>query len=175
MPKRALALKVSVDTLRWSVAATSLLVLGACWNSKDQFRKYVDEGRANNAPIVVYAFTANDPTNYTPASLGFAFVNTQAAPIDSVELDISVCNTMGQATRPLTFKLGGPFDPNTSYGIAPMGPADAKGHQEHVTIPHAVVMAITVVDVGGRHRFEGPQLSGLLDSKIANYCIAKAM
>ena len=161
--------------MRGVLAVVSMLALCACWNGKDQFRKYQDEGRANGAPLIVYAFTANDPTNYAPASLGFAFVNTQASPIDSIQLDISVCNTMGQAARPLTFKLSGPFDPDTSYGIAPMGPADAKGHQEHVIIPHAVVTAITVVDAGGTHRFEGQQVSGLLDSKIANYCIAKAM
>lgn len=172
---RKFALSIDVGMLRWLAVAPALLALCACLSSKDQFRQYMEEGRANAAPLIVYVFTANDPTNYTPASLGFAFVNTQAAPIDSVEMDISVCNTMGQATRPLTFKLSGPFDPNTSYGIAPMGPADAKGHQGHVTIPHAVVTAITVTDAGGTHRFEGQQVAGLLDGKIANYCIAKAM
>jgi hypothetical protein len=161
--------------MRGLLAAVSLLALSACWNGKDQFHKYEDEGHARDVPLIVYDFTSNDPTSYAAASLGFAFVNTQAAAIDSLEMELSVCNTMGQATRPVSLKVSGPFDPGASFVIAPMGPVDARGHQQHVTIPHAVITAVSVTDASGTRRFETKQLADLLDSKIANYCIGRAM
>jgi len=152
-----------------------LVALVGCWNGKDQFRKYQDEGHARDVPLIVYDFTSNNPTSYAAAPLGFAFVNTQAGQVDSVELELAICNTMGQATQPVTIKLAGPFEPGASFVIAPMGPMDAKGHQEHVTIPHAIVTSITVADANGPRRFDGKRVADLLDAKIANYCIGRAM
>jgi hypothetical protein len=149
--------------------------LCACWNGKDQYRKYEDEGHARSVPLIVYDFTSNNPTSFAAAPLGFAFVNTQTGQIDSVGLELAVCDTMGQVTQPVTIKLAGPFEPGASFVIAPMGPVDAKGHQEHVTIPHAIVASITVADATGIRRFEGKQVAQLLDSKIANYCVGRAM
>jgi hypothetical protein len=169
------SLKIYTHVLRVCTMGAALLILSGCWNGKDQFHKYQDEGHARDVPLIVYDFTSNDPTSYQAAVLGFAFVNTQAASIDSLELELSICNTMGQATRPLTLKLSGPFDPGASFVIAPMGPMDARGHQQHVTIPHAVVTSITVGDASGAHRFDGKRVADLLDAKIANYCIGRAM
>lgn len=161
--------------MRWLPIATTTLALCACWNSKDQYRRYQDEGHVRNVPLIIYDFTSNNPTNYAAAPLGFAFMNTQAAVIDSVDMELGTCNTMGQMDRTVKLTLGGPFEPGASFVIAPMGPADAKGHQEHVTIPHAVVMSLIVGDASGVRRFEGKQVTQLLDGKIANYCIGRAM
>lgn len=162
--------------LAWGVLlAAAALSLCGCRNGKEQFRKYQDEGHARGVPLIVYDLTSNNPTSYAAAPLGIAFLNTQSAPIDSVDMELGVCDTMGQAAHPVTLNLRGPFDPGASFVVAPMGPVDAKGHQEHVTIAHAVVTAITVTDAGGARRFEGKQVAALLDGKIANYCIERAM
>ena len=156
------------------VAAT-LCALYGCWNGRDQYRKYTDEGHARGVPLIVYDMTANSPSSFLPAALGLAFLNTQTAVIDSVSVELSVCDPMGQSTHPISLKLSGPFDPDASFIIAPMGPVDAKGHQDHVTIPHSVITSITVADASGTRRFTGKQVTDLLDGKIANFCLQRAM
>lgn len=157
------------------LAAVSTLALCACWNGKDQYRKYQDEGHARNAPLIVYDFTANDPTRFVAEPLALAFVNTEAVRIDSIDLELAVCDTMGQTKRSVSLKLSGPFDPEASFIVTPMGPAEADGHQDHVVIPHAVITSVTVEDSAGSHSFEDKQVAALLDAKIANYCIRRAM
>jgi hypothetical protein len=158
-----------------ALSIAAMLGLCACWNGKDQYRKYVDEGQARGVPIIVYDMTANNPSSYIPAALGIAFLNTQAKVIDSVSIELAICDTMGQSTRPVSLQLGGPFEPGASFVIAPMGPADAKGHQDHVIIPHSIVTSITVTDASGVRQFQGKQVVDMLDSKIANYCVGRAM
>ena len=155
--------------------AMTMASLCACWNGKDQYRKYADEGRARGVPLIVYDITANNPSSYAPAALGLAFLNTQTTVIDSVSIELAICDPMGQSTHPVTLKLSGPFDPAASFIIAPMGPVDAKGNQDHVTIPHSVITSIIVTDASGTRSFEGKQVTDLLDGKIANYCIGRAM
>jgi hypothetical protein len=160
--------------VRGGVLAAAVLALCGCWNGKDQYRKLVGEGHARQVPIIIYDITANNPADMYPVSLAFAFLNTQETQIDSVTISLAACDAMGQTPDPIPIVLSGPFEPHASFVINPVGP-DERGHQYHVFIPHAVVIAITVTDSSGTHEFTGKQVDALLDSKVANYCIARAM
>jgi len=162
--------------VRWAVLvpAALALALAGCWNGKYQYRNFLEEGHVRQVPLIIYDITANDPHDPYPASLAIAFLNTQETPLESVTISIAVCDAMGQTPHPIPIALGGPFEPHASFVINPVGP-DERGDRYHVFLSHAVITAVTVTDAAGTHEFAGNQVDALLDSKVANYCIARAM
>lgn len=162
--------------VRRLLVLASLLGLCACWNGRDQYRKFEEEGRARGVPLLIYDISSNDPHRFLDQDpLALAFLNTQDVRIDSVTLTLAVCDTMGQATLPREIRLDGPFEPKASFILSPMGPPDSAGHETRVMLSHMVITAVEVVDAGGTRRFEGKQVAALLDDRIANFCIARAM
>ncbi|MGE5624919.1 MAG: hypothetical protein ACM3ZT_05150 [Bacillota bacterium] len=158
------------------VIAAMALTLCGCWNGKDQYRKFEEEGRARGVPLLIYDISANDPHRFLDQEpLGIAFLNTQDVPIASITLTLAVCNTMGQAAQPRDIRLVGPFEPRTSFILNPMGPPDSSGNETHVMLSHMVISAVEITDASGKHSFAGREVGVLLDERVANYCIARAM
>ncbi|HEX7965879.1 MAG TPA: hypothetical protein VF651_09195 [Gammaproteobacteria bacterium] len=152
------------------------LVLCGCWNGKDQFRHYMEEGRAAHVPVVIYDISANDPRpGARQEPLAVAFLNTQDAELDSVTLTIAPCDTMGQPGRTRDVAFNGPFEPAAAVVISTAGSAGEDGKQVPVALPHMVITAVEVTDATGRRRFEGKDLAALLDERIANFCTGRAM
>jgi hypothetical protein len=152
------------------LAVTSALLLCACWNGKSQFRQYMDEGHAQHLPIVIYDISANDPHHLYSEPVGVGFVNTDDQEIASVVLTVKVCGIKADTSAPWTLNLGGPFEPNASFVISPVTNPDAEGKQYPMVLPHVVISRVVVVDAAGTHTFEGKDVTGLLDRRIANFC-----
>ena len=153
-----------------ALAAASLLLLCACWNSKDQFRHFMDEGRADGVPLVIYDISANDAHHLYSQPVAVAFVNTQDAEIQSVVLTVAECDIKAAQTGPQTLNLGGPFDPDASFMIQPISKPDADGEQYHLQLSHMVINAIQVTDADGTRTFTGKDVAKLVDQRVANYC-----
>jgi len=153
-----------------SAAIVALLAVGGCWNGKSAFRDYMDEGRANKMPILIYDISANDAHHIYSQPVGVAFLNTQDQEITSVVLTVAVCGIKASQGSTWTLDLGGPFAPDASFMINPVSKPDATGAQYHMELPHMVITAIQVVDASGTHKFEGKDVARLVDHRVANYC-----
>ena len=152
------------------VLAASLLVLCGCWNGKDQFRHYMEEGRANAVPLVVYDISANDAHFLYSQPVAVAFLNTQDQPLQSVVLTVATCGIKAAQEKTFTLNLGGPFEPDASFMIQPISDADANGNQYHMELPHVVIDAIQVTDANGTRTYTGKDVARLVDKRVANYC-----
>lgn len=160
----------SIARLRHGIVAASLLVLCGCWNGKDQFRHYMEEGRANGVPLVVYDISANDAHYLYSQPVAVAFLNTQDRPLQSVVLTVATCGIKAAQDKTFTLNLGGPFEPDASFMIQPISDPDANGNQIHMELPHVVITAIQVVDADGTHTYTGKDVAKLVDKRVANYC-----
>lgn len=152
------------------VLAASLAVLCGCWNGKDQFRHYMEEGRANGVPLVVYDISANDAHFLYSQPVAVAFLNTEDQPLQSVVVTVATCGIKAAQDKTYTLNLGGPFEQDASFMIQPISDADAHGDQYHMQLPHVVITAIQVTDAGGTHTYTGKDVVKLVDKRVANYC-----
>ncbi|HEY3646124.1 MAG TPA: hypothetical protein VGM16_12370 [Gammaproteobacteria bacterium] len=154
-----------------ALVAASLLMLCACWNGKDQFHRYMDEGRANGVPLVIYDISANDAHRLYSQPVAVAFVNTQDAEIQSVVLTVSICGIKASQNGSWTLNMGGEFGPDASFMIQPISNPDANGNQYHMELSHMVITSIEVKDAGGTRTYSGKDVSKLIDGRVANYCV----
>jgi hypothetical protein len=161
--------------IKHGAAIVAALCLCACWNAKTQFRQYMEEGRANGVPIVIYDISANDPHHLYSQPVAFAFLNTQDREITSVVVTVSVCGIKASQEGSWTLDLGGPFEPDASFMIQPISSPDAAGKQYHLQLSHMVITGIVVEDAAGTHVYTGKDVAKLLDKRVANYCVADIM
>jgi hypothetical protein len=156
--------------MRGALTAVLVLALCACWNGKGQFRHYMDEGRADSVPLVIYDISANDAHYLYSQPVAVAFVNTQDAEIKSVVLTVAVCGIKASQGTSSTLDLGGPFESDASFMIQPISDPDANGDRYHMVLPHVVITAIQVTDASGVRTYTGKDVTKLVDKRVANYC-----
>jgi|SRR5690242_9190159 len=159
-----------MKTVRKALAMAPLLALCACWNGKDQFRHYMEEGRANGVPLVIYDISANDPHHIYSQPVAVAFLNTQDQEIRSVVLTVAICGIKAAQEGTWTLNLGGSFEPDSSFMIQPISDSDAEGRQFHMQLSHMVIKAIQVTDAGGVRTYTGDDVTKMVDKRVANYC-----
>jgi hypothetical protein len=159
--------------MRGLLAVVSLLVLCACWNGKDQFRNYMEEGRAGGVPLVVYGISNNDSRHFQGQAVTIAFVNTQDQQIDSVKITVSECDVKASQLPPQNYTFVGPFQPDASFVVAPISLPDAKGQQFRPVNSHMVINSIEVDDASGVRIYAEKDVAKMLDRRIANFCIGE--
>ena len=159
-----------MKSMRVALGAICILALSACWNGKDQFHHYMEEGRANGVPLVIYDMSNNDARYLYPQPVVVAFVNTQDQEIKSVVLTIAKCSIKAGQEEEETLTLDGPFGQDSSSVVQPISEPDADGKQHDVELPHVVINAIEVIDGSGTHSYTGKDVGKLIDRRIANYC-----
>ena len=155
---------------RGLLMAGAMLALCACWNGKDQFHHYMEEGRANGVPLIIYDISNNDARYLFPQPVVVAFVNTQDQEIKSVVLTVAKCSIKAGHEETGTLTLDGPFGADSSSVVQPISEPDADGKQHELELPHVVINAIEVVDGSGAHSYTGKEVGKLIDGRIANYC-----
>lgn len=153
-----------------ALAVIAVLALGACWNGKDQFHHYMDEGRADGVPLVIYDISANDARYLYSQPVAVAFVNTQDAVIKSVVLAVAECGIKAGQVNLRTMSLEGPFDQDASFLVQPVSLPDADGKQYHMQLSHMAILSIQVTDASGVRTFSGKDVGKLIDKRVANYC-----
>lgn len=156
--------------MKRALATVSVLMLCACWNGKDQFHHYMDEGRTNGVPLVIYDISANDARYLYSQPVAVGLVNTQDTEIRSVVLTVAECGIKAVQGEPKSVTLDGPFEPDAASLVQPVSLPDADGKQYHMQLSHMVINAIQVTDASGVRTYSGKDVGRLVDKRVANYC-----
>lgn len=155
---------------RLMIGTLLICSLCACWNTKDQYQAYMEEGRSRDVPLIVYDISANDPHHLYPETFAVGIVNTQDRDISSVKMMVATCGIKAEAVYPWTIDLGGPFQAHTSAVLNVLGPPGKSGKQYLLVTSHLLITAIVVTDGTGTRTFKKKEVAALLDPKIANFC-----
>ena len=167
-----------MDTSKILLCLALTAMLGGCWNAKQEYAKYMAEGKARNVPLLIYDTSWNDPHALYNTHMAVGLLNTGDKQLNSVVLLMNGCGSKGVTDYTYPLNLSGPFLPGKAYIVYPSWPVQysqwisrEQAEAEAKTSSHMVITGIEITDGDGVKSIYNKDVLKMLTANISNFCI----